>query len=354
MSIVPVKYPLDVTGAAASNLVTDELHVLSAGSVRVLVPTYGAFFTQSVQLYDAATNRLLVMYTDYYPQMLHTTATEQTGQEVHQVLVITDATCGSNVLFNGQMLGGEYSYSWDAIVQLVNRIGLNNSPIDFANIIGKPDAYPPAPHLHDAGDLYGFEYVSAALDQVSQAILLGSAAGQKSIYDYFNGQIAQLQQSIDLISGAHTSAQTIVTALGYTPANKAGDGFTGPTSFQGGTYQVSNDRAWVNTIAATSNTTVLDLSKSNHFHITLSSNTNVSFDVSKVQGIGGNDYIKCTVLIANDATAGRTLSFPGAIYWPNKTLPTWSTAANALNEFEFTTYDGGVTWLAKLVSGNAG
>jgi hypothetical protein len=354
MSLVPVKYPLDLTGAAASNRVIDEPHVLNSANIRVCVPKYGAFYTDSVALRDATTNRILRKYVDYYPSLLYTLPTEASGMTVHQILVITDATCGENVLFDAQMVGGEYSYSYDAIIQLVQRLGLDGRPIEFDNIIGKPDGYEPTPHLHDVGDVYGFEFLSSAMDRVANAITLGSAAGQKGMYDYVKSRLGEVQVTLDLIRQTRDTSTAIIKTLGYTPADKAGGDITGPQTHKAPVSYETSTRQRTRNITVTAATTSVDLSVTNRFTIALNADTTLRFDVSKIVGFAGADYIQFRALVKNDATANRRLSFPTGTMWPNKTEPARAMTALAVNEYEFTTYDGGVTWCGKLLAANYG
>jgi hypothetical protein len=354
MSLVPVKYPLDLTGAAVSNRVTNELHVLPGTNIRILVPDYGAFFSDSVAVRDAATNRTLVKGVDYYPSLLYTDPTSRTGRDIHQILVIVDATCGANVMFDAQMLGGEYSFSYDAIVQLVKNLGLDNRAIQFNNIIGKPDGFPPAPHLHDIGDVYGFEYVAAAIDRMRDAVLLGSAAGQKGMYDYLNNELAQMQSVIDAVVQARSTAQSIINTLGYTPFDARGGTMGGKLDVNGLMYQKAGYRETAKTLDATTTTTVLNLASANRFVVNLKANTLFKLDPSLVTGIAGTDFLRCSLLLKNDATGNRTIGFVSTVIWPGKTMPPRAAAANAINEYEFTSYDGGVTWNGKLVAADLG
>jgi hypothetical protein len=58
--------------------------------------------------------------------------------------------------------------------------------------------------------------------------------------------------------------------------------------------------------------------------------------------------------LAQDATGGRTVTWPGSVVWPGGTTPTLSTAANAEDWFVFTTLDGGTTWYGFPVGGSSG
>lgn len=56
-----------------------------------------------------------------------------------------------------------------------------------------------------------------------------------------------------------------------------------------------------------------------------------------------------TLIIVEDATGGRTITWPASVKWPNATAPTWSTTANARSRLVFQTEDGGTTWDGALV-----
>lgn len=197
MSTVPLKYPLDYTGESTANKVVDEPKVLNGSKNRIFIMTYGAFFRKSLVVKDAASNRVLTPDVDFFATELYELPTKRSGKQVCCLAVVVDPTCGPNILVSAQMLGGEYSYSYDAIVQLVEALKLDERPADWPNIINKPlNGYPAAPHLHDAGDLYGFEYVTAGLERIAQAIALGSSAGEIRIFDYVDKEIAKVNARI--------------------------------------------------------------------------------------------------------------------------------------------------------------
>jgi len=91
------------------------------------------------------------------------------------------------------------------------------------------------------------------------------------------------------------------------------------------------------TVSANGSTT-LDSSTSNVFVVTLTGDSVISFS-------GTNNV---TVYLYNDTTAGRSLTWGSAVLWAGGTVPTRTTAANALDVWNFTTIDGGVTWIGTL------
>lgn len=204
MSTPPViRYSFDPTAADPNNLVVGDIQTMPARKIRVVGPSYGPFYTKSLIITDTATNQPLTP-DQFYCAELEPTATLDTGFEVMSIIMITDPSVSSSVSLQYQAVGGEYSYSVNAIIQQIYNLNLDDRPAAWPAIIGKPDAFPPSAHLHDAGDLFGFEYCVAALDRIRDAILLGDEASHDAIYKYIdnatdtvNAGIAQLQSTIN-------------------------------------------------------------------------------------------------------------------------------------------------------------
>ena len=58
-------YPLDLTGAAPTNLVVNETHTFTTPPTRVFVPAGGPFYSTTMQIRNNATNALLQPNSDY-------------------------------------------------------------------------------------------------------------------------------------------------------------------------------------------------------------------------------------------------------------------------------------------------
>jgi hypothetical protein len=214
MSNPPViKYPLDLTGLATSNLISGELHTVSVGSQPAFVLNYGPFYTTGLVLTRMDTGAVLRPSSigstngQYVATQLLVDMSLRTGLDICSVIVLTDTTLPPDlqVSVTYQVLGGPYSASVDAIQQLIDALDLGNQPVNWGDILGKPVLFPPAPHLHDLGDIYGFEYLVAALERIVQAIYIGDDAQLTAIYAYIDNQIAGLQSSIAANSAALTA-----------------------------------------------------------------------------------------------------------------------------------------------------
>ena len=92
------------------------------------------------------------------------------------------------------------------------------------------------------------------------------------------------------------------------------------------------------TINATTATTVLDLSLGSIFKINVMANTTVTFDLSKIPAADlANSSLGFAVILINDATAGRGVSFGTAVLWTDQAVPTRTTAAHARDDYYFYT-----------------
>lgn len=188
------------------------------------------------------------------------------------------------------------------------------------------------------------------------------------------------------------SSAVILSALGYTPVNKAGDTMTGaltlsenPTanlhaatkqyvdtavggaggSFNGGTvanattfssavtlssslaFGTSYSESTVNINAAS--TTNIDCALSNNFIVTMSSNI-TSLTFSNLPTSGRLFYI--ALIIKQDATGGRTLAWPASFKWPSGTGPAITSTANKFDIITIMTFDGGTSWFGFVAGQN--
>lgn len=195
------KYPLDLTGHNPNNLVLGEPKKLPDGLNRAVVPNYGAFFTESLRVREVSSGRLLVPKEDYQAVQLYQEATQKSGLEVCAVIVVTNESVDSDIEVDYQAIGGEFSYSVSGLRNLLDDLDLDSRPVRWGDVLGKPNAYPPAPHLHDAGDLYGFEYLVEAIDSLRHAIMVGQEAALDELRDY----IAVLEGRIDTLKAQQRS-----------------------------------------------------------------------------------------------------------------------------------------------------
>lgn len=202
MPINHIRYPLDLTGTSRDNLVLNELHTLKPTRVRAVALQNGAFYTASVVIRDVATARVLVAGQDYEFDNLYQMASEHAKAEVAAIIVITNTEVSNTISVDYQCIGGLYGYSTTAIMQQIEDLQLDNRKVEWGNIYNKPAVYPPAKHLHDIGDVYGFEYLVQAIQQLRHAIMVGDEGSHENIYRYIEKTIGSTSDRVRELENA--------------------------------------------------------------------------------------------------------------------------------------------------------
>lgn len=92
-------------------------------------------------------------------------------------------------------------------------------------------------------------------------------------------------------------------------------------------------------------TETIDLENGNVHRIVLDQNTTLTFSNPPASGT----YGEFRMIVVQDATGSRTITWPASLDWGGGSAPTLSTAANAIDIFDFFTVDGGSTWYGALL-----
>jgi hypothetical protein len=191
------KYPFDKTGTSLTNKVVGEVLEINSARERAFVPLAGPFYTDSMVIYNNDTGKPLVPVDDYILCQPFQQASLRTGKDVECVVWIK-LNAPITVRMEYQVVGGEYSWNIQALVDMINEIDLDGRPVAWGSIIGKPTAYPPAPHIHDIGDSYGWEYVVFQLEGIRNAILVGDEASHDELRQQMKAMHDELEALIKL------------------------------------------------------------------------------------------------------------------------------------------------------------
>jgi hypothetical protein len=193
MSVPPIiQYPLDLTGESPTNKIVGEVRLIASNNERAFVPSAGPFYTESMVIRNAETGEPLTPVDDYILVQPFQQASLRSGKDVQSAVVIK-VEAPIEVSFDYQVVGGEYSWNLTGLIELVEELNLDERPVKWGSIIGKPTGYPPAPHIHDIGDTYGWEYVVWQLERISQAILIGDEAS----HDEIRAQILAIRTAVE-------------------------------------------------------------------------------------------------------------------------------------------------------------
>lgn len=164
---------LDTTGVNANNRILNEPHSLSGRPTRSIAPRKGAFFANSLQVFDGVTP--LNRGVDFQIVELHQEATLRFGKEIASVILIINPLISSNPTITYQALGGHFANNDAAIAGMYESVITDTRPVDWTNVFNKPTEFTPTIHRHLLDDVYGFEPIVDYLERIKRAITLGQS-----------------------------------------------------------------------------------------------------------------------------------------------------------------------------------
>jgi hypothetical protein len=219
----------------------------------------------------------------------------------------------------------------------------------------------PQDHQHDLADVAGAGAL-AALDVVSANHIATNAVTSNKILalavttaKFDNAAVTQEKIADGAIVADKIAANAVIAAKLADAAvtqQKIADGAVGASKLQPGIPINMQDalltgpelRDYCETSPAptiSSGTLTLDLETGSVFEVILTQNvTSVVLAHPPAAGRAGS----CSIILRQDATGGRTLSWPTSIKWAGGAPPPITTAAGAVDVFGLITRDGGQNW----------
>ena len=227
MATLPNFYlEFDSSGASSANLVSNETHTLTSNwNTKLIIPKYGAFYSESLRVYSVNpdTQALTELNRNTHfiaTEMLHK-VTKLVGKSVCTVILILPGVAGNQFQIRYQALGGHDQVNREVLLDNIDQLAIKNDYVDWNNIISKPKEYPPAPHLQDALDLYGLEYVTDQLDQIKYAINTTDEGIHRSVLahlesekdGFFNKYNSEVYTKVDTVTALTKSAEDSLKIL---------------------------------------------------------------------------------------------------------------------------------------------
>ena len=96
----------------------------------------------------------------------------------------------------------------------------------------------------------------------------------------------------------------------------------------------------VNAIGVTGSAETIDITSGNVVTATLDDNCTFTFSNPSATG----KACSFTLILTQDGTGNRTVTWPGSVQWAASTAPTLSTGGDDVDIFAFITVDAGTTW----------
>lgn len=207
------KYPLDLTGESPENRVVGERHIIGTSRGRIFIANHGPFYGNNLIVRDSVSGRILEPIRDY--KLIHNVreAQEITGKPVYCGVRVADPDAGTEIEIDVSYVGGEFSYSTKALLDMLDAIINDNRPIDWGELIGIPNEWVPTPHMHSAYDLYAMKHVVAATNDVAGAIREDDSHGHAMLFDMITARIQNLEEVIDVMIEAFDEGTSLISSL---------------------------------------------------------------------------------------------------------------------------------------------
>lgn len=167
------RLPLDTKGNAEGNRVIHEYHDLfEQGDLgyRCIVPNYGYFYKESLEVYDKRNMEKLKINQDYQVVDFSVEIFGLTGKEACSTIVISNPLIGKDIFITAQMVGGQFVNVGPAIINKLKGLFNNTRKIRYTNIKDVPDTFTLNMHIHPYWDLYSFTPRTHLINRMNVAV----------------------------------------------------------------------------------------------------------------------------------------------------------------------------------------
>lgn len=171
-----ISYPLDITGLASSNLITDELQTITevnSNTYRIIIPKFVPFYLNNlvvkyVDIHSVET--ILEEKKDYFICLPFVGGTRALGKLIYGAISLNNKYIAGTIKVTYQALGGPWAVDKDAIVKHFMETQSNPKTIAWDLILDKPSLFAPSNHQHHVKDIYGHRDLIDAINGLKTVI----------------------------------------------------------------------------------------------------------------------------------------------------------------------------------------
>ncbi len=170
------QYPLDLTGTAATNLVSNEQQVITEINGKfsqIIVPDYAPFYLDNLKLIhisEDSTETILNIDTDFFVGYPYQDLARETGKLTFGTLVVVNKNAKGRFKLSYQTIGDKWAADAQFVKNKLLELAYNPRIAYWDQLTNVQDKFPPQDHNHDITESDKWPALMAAIDRVTQAI----------------------------------------------------------------------------------------------------------------------------------------------------------------------------------------
>lgn len=170
------EYPLDLTGIATSNLVSNELQVITEINGKfsqIIIPDYAPFYLDNLKLVHIAedsSETVLNIDTDFFTGYPYQDLARETGKLTFGAIIVVNKNAKGRFKLTYQTIGDKWAADAQHVKNRLLELAYNPRIAYWDQLTNVQDKFPPQEHPHDVTEGDKWTDLISAIDRVTQAI----------------------------------------------------------------------------------------------------------------------------------------------------------------------------------------
>lgn len=167
--------PVDLSGLAPSNLITNEIHTVQECNFKdyyIIVPNFFPFYEDNihVELLYQNTTIPLRKNEDYDLVIPNYALAKEAGKPIYSAISLHNHTLDGKLIISYQSYGGNICADRVAVLKFLADKVYNLREVSWSQIVDKPAVFPPSRHFNYFDDIYGQDMHVFMLQEIIDAI----------------------------------------------------------------------------------------------------------------------------------------------------------------------------------------
>lgn len=211
-----ITHVFDETGINPDNYIDNEIHSLLNNTSRLIVPYFGLFYTNNLEVINLTTSQPYVLNTDYKFQTFVPELTARTGLEIAGAIELINPAITTDIKIKYHAVGGLEGEDSYLVKELIKRLdALNAGQVTWDMVKDKPQYYLSVPRpVSVVTDLANLEAVRNTITDIKNS-LEESRGGYRSVANVNS----RLDNLLNLIATQRNDINKLIGSIGVITDN---------------------------------------------------------------------------------------------------------------------------------------